>query len=104
MQLTVREVAKKNIGQTVSFDYDPNGGGKSDPELIQVAGILEGYKKTQNEVILVVAGEEFPLTPDEGIDMIRSSVLARLHFIENAYFKDEDPKAHEDKPTYVGVI
>lgn len=91
MQLSVRHLALKNIGQTVSFEYDPNGEGQSDPDLMEVSGILEGYKKKPEEVILVVAGEEFPLTPDEKVDMIRSSILSRLHFIENTYLKEEEP-------------
>lgn len=91
MQITVRHLALKNIGQTVSFEYDPNGKGKADPDLIEVSGILEGYKKGREEVVLVVAGEEFNLAHDESVDMIRSSILSRLHFIENTYLKDEDP-------------
>lgn len=91
MQLSVCNLKPKNVGQTVSFAYDPNGQGENDPDRVEITGMLEGYEKSPMEVTLVVAGREYPLTPDESVDMIRSSVLSRLHFIENEYLKMREP-------------
>ncbi|GAA1412030.1 hypothetical protein AUR04nite_00210 [Glutamicibacter uratoxydans] len=93
MQLSVNNLKPKNIGQTVSFTYDPNGEGADDPDLVEVMGVLEGVKKRGDEVVLVVAGEEFPLTPEEQVDMIRSTVLSKLYFIECEYLKQQDGEA-----------
>lgn len=89
MQLKVNTLALKNVGQTIAFDYDPNGEGASDPDLVQVMGILEGVKRGRDEIVLVVAGEEFPMTGDDTVEMVRSAVLSRLHYIEATYMRQE---------------
>ena len=86
MMISVSELKPKNLGQTVSFDYDPNGGGKFDPELTEVTGILEGYKRKAMETILVVAGEEFPMTNEDQIDVNYSILLSRLHSTEGKLY------------------
>ena len=92
MQLSVQNIELKNIGQTVSFDYDPNGQGEDDPGLMRVKGILEGHKELPKfgEHVLTVAGEEFTFNTGETVEMQRSAILSRLHYMEKNYF--EAPK------------
>lgn len=88
MQLSVQNIELKNIGQTVSFDYDPNGQGQGDTDLMRVKGILEGHKErpAHGEYVLTVAGEEFTFNLNETVEMQRSAILSRLHYMEMNYF------------------
>jgi len=84
VEIHVKEIEPSNIGAILSFDYDPNGGGKDDPELMSVTGALDGlfHKKELGVYILVVAGREFEFGALERVNMRRSNVLSKLHKFE----------------------